>query len=370
MDASPIWHVEYEGIPVIYHQRYGNNWKPEWQPWPGEKLSIKVTRPKGVKGKTVTIDSSTLTLSPGEQVTSAKLVFNLRSSLGGQHIIHLPVNAELQTVIINDQAMPIGNTQEGIALPVLPGDQNIEINWQEPRGITGLYRSSDIDLGLDSVNSVIKIKPGTNRWLLFTAGPVMGPAILFWGMLGVILIIAYGLGRVKDIPLNTLQWVLLGMGLSATEPWAAVLIAGSLLALRMRGTIETESMSDAKFKVMQLGLVALIFLSVSAMIGAIEQGLLGSPDMQIMGNGSSAYQLNWFSDRVSATLPQASIISVPVYGYRLMMLVWSIWLAFALIKWAQWGWANYTKQGYWREKKVIVKAKDKNEKKSDGWGDK
>ena len=52
-------------------------------------------------GKTITIDSSMLNITPGEQNTSSKLKFNLRSSLGGQHTIHLPENAILQTVSIN-----------------------------------------------------------------------------------------------------------------------------------------------------------------------------------------------------------------------------------------------------------------------------
>ncbi len=351
LNASPVWHIEYKGTPVIYHQRQGNNWQPEWQPWPGEKIVINVSRPIGIKGKTLTIDSSTLTLTPGEQITAAKLAFNLRSSLGGQHIIHLPAKAELQTVSINGQSMPIRNTKDGLSLPVSPGNQKVEINWRESRGISGIFHSSDINLGSDSVNNAVNIKPGHNRWVLFTAGPTIGPAVLFWGMLIVIIIIAYALGRIKGTPLNSLQWVLLGFGLSASGPWGLVVIAASIFALRMRGNLTSEkldAMSNIKFNLMQSGLILLVFISVSALLSVIEQGLLGAPDMQITGNGSSYYQLNWFSDRIENIVPEATLISVPVYIYRLLMLAWSIWLAFALIKWAQWGWVNYTQHEYWR----------------------
>lgn len=364
LDASPVWHIDYTGTPVIYHQRRGNNWRPEWQPWPGEKIVINVSRPVGLKGKTLTIDSSTLALTPGEQITSAKLQFNLRSSLGGQHVIHLPENADLQTVTINGRSMPIRNTKEGLSLPVSPGNQKVMIDWQEPHGISSVFTSSKVNLGSDSVNNAINIKPGYNRWVLFAAGPTMGPAILFWGMLIVVTLIAYALGRVKDTPLNSLQWILLGFGLSASGAWGLVVIAACIFALRARGNLTLDyacSMSKIKFNFMQLGLVLLIVVSASTLLSVIEQGLLGSPDMQITGNGSTYYQLNWYSDRVEGDLPDATLISVPVNVYRLLMLVWSIWLAFAVIKWAQWGWGNYTKHEYWRT--TPKKGKEKPETK-------
>ena len=359
LDASPVWHINLEGIPVIYHQRRGNNWQPEWQPWPGESVSISVTKPNSVTGKTLTIDSSTLTLRPGAQITSAKLNFNLRSSLGGQHVIHLPEDADLQTVKINNQNMPIRNTVDGLSLPVSPGKQKVEVEWREARGISGAFHSSAIDIGSDSVNNAINIKPGANRWVLFASGPRIGPAILFWGMLIVIILISYGLGRIKETPLNSLQWILLGFGLSAAGPWGLVIIAACVFALRARGNADVDKMSWQSFNLMQVGLVFLAFITISTLFNVIEQGLLGSPDMQISGNGSSAYQLNWFSDRIASVLPHAMFISVPIYVFRLLMLVWSIWLAFSLVKWAQWGWMNYSKDAYWKsseksDKKIEV----------------
>lgn len=360
LSSSPIWHIKTQGIPVIYHQRQGSNFRPEWQPWPGERIVINVSRPEGIKGKTVTIDHSTLTLIPGEQITTAKLQFNLRSSLGGQHTIQLPDDVTLQTVSINNQSMPIRETQQGLSLPISPGNQKIEIVWREARGISSLFNASNVELGSDSVNSVITIKPGSNRWVLFAAGPKMGPAVLFWGMFIVIVIIAAGLGRVKETPLKTLQWILLGIGLSASQPWAVVIIAGCIFALRYRGTMDTIQMSRFKFNGYQLLLIMLIFLSITSLLAAIEQGLLGSPDMQITGNGSSMSQLNWYSDRISSSLPSAMMLSVPVYVYQLMMLAWSIWLAFALIKWAQWGWGQFSKNEYWRA--IELKSKNTNNK--------
>ncbi len=358
LHSSPIWHISFDGTPVIYHQRLGNNWQPEWQPWPGENLTIHISRPKGVKGRTLTIDSSTLTLTPGEQMSAANLKFNLRSSLGGQHLIQLPENAELQSVKINDQNVPVRNMKDGLPLSVSPGNQSIEIDWNEARGISGRYKSSTVNLGVESVNNQISITPGYSRWVLFASGPSIGPAVLFWGVFIVILLISLALGRIKETPLNVLQWLLLGAGLSASGPWGLVIIASCIFALRTRGKLNTAELPRPLFNFMQIVLVMLILVSAVTLLYVIQQGLLGSPDMQITGNGSSAYQLNWFSDRIEATLPHASIISVPAYAYRLLMLAWSIWLAFSVIKWAQWGWSNFTETEYWRSKPEVKAQKE------------
>ncbi|MCW8931214.1 MAG: hypothetical protein OQL19_13355 [Gammaproteobacteria bacterium] len=362
LNASPIWHIEHSGIPVVYHQNPASQalWQPRWQPWPGEEVLIDVTRPKGVEGKTITIDSSVLTITPGELNTASNLEFNLRSSLGGQHVIHLPENAVLQTVSINNKNMPIRNAKEGLSIPILPGKQAIKVAWHESRGMDSFFHTSEVNLGTDSVNSKITLNPGSKRWILLTNGPAMGPAVLFWGVFGIILIMSYGLGRVKGTPLNTLQWILLWIGLSASEPLSAIAIVACIFALKARNTMDVKATKEVLFNAFQVLLVFLVIVSVAALIASIEQGLLGSPRMQISGNGSSSYQLNWFSDRIGEVLPQASMISVPVYIYRLIMLVWSIWLAFAVIKWAQWGWMAFSHEEYWKSLPKKIKFQKKS----------
>ncbi|MCW8830609.1 MAG: hypothetical protein OQK32_03710, partial [Gammaproteobacteria bacterium] len=161
LNSSPMWHIVYEGIPVIYHQREGQHWQPEWQPWPGEAVSIHISRPQGVEGNTRTIDNSQLTLSPGELLTGAQLSFNLRSSLGGQHRIRIPADSELMSVAINNKNIPVRLNEDSITLPIIPGAQKVAIEWREPRGIsTGLFKSTEVDLGAESVNAKLSIKPG------------------------------------------------------------------------------------------------------------------------------------------------------------------------------------------------------------------
>jgi hypothetical protein len=102
------------------------------------------------------------------------------------------------------------------------------------------------------------------------------------------------------------------------------------------------------FNAIQVGLAFMTLLVIGAIILAVQTGLLGSPSMLISGNSSSAYVFNWYQDRWQAGYPQASVISVPLLVYRLLMLLWSLWLAFASVSWLRWGWTQYATGGVFR----------------------
>ena len=357
-DVSPIWHMETEGIAVVHHQNPDGRWLPEWRPWPGESITLNITRPEGVEGQTLTIDNSQLTVSPGQRATDVDLTISLRSSQGGQHTITLPEQARLQSVTIDGKSQPIRQSGRKVTLPVHPGKQIVKLNWRTPEGIQSLQKTPEIDLGTSSVNNTIRLNPGDDRWILFTGGPQWGPAVLFWGVLIVILLVSVGLGRIKLTPLRTWEWILLGIGLSQAPIFAAVLVAAWLLALGARDKLDFK-LSKTQFNLIQIVLGVLTLIALSALFEAIKHGLLGSPNMQISGNNSTAYALNWYQDRVAQIPPQAWIFSVPLLAYRILMLLWSLWLAFALLRWLRWGWECFSKDGIWQSFQLSFKRKNK-----------
>ena len=99
---------------------------------------------------------------------------------------------------------------------------------------------------------------------------------------------------------------------------------------------------------MQVLLVGWTVVALGILFYAIQQGLLGQPEMQIAGNGSSAEYLRWYQDRSGNVLPQAWIVSVPLLVYRLLMLAWALWIAAALLRWLRWAWESFGIGGYWR----------------------
>ncbi|MCK5718431.1 MAG: hypothetical protein KAH84_00625 [Thiomargarita sp.] len=345
LDASAIWHIDIHGIPPIHHQNKGR-WLPTWQPWAGEKVILQLSRPKGVAGQVLTIDRSQLTVTPGHRTTDNKLLLNLRSSRGMQHKIILPENAQLQSVFINNKSQPIRQEGRHITLPIIPGTQNIELRFQQPIGMQQYFHTPIIDLGIDSVNMNIEVKMPTDRWILFVGGEPIGPAVMIWGILIVMALVAIGLGQITLTPLNTLHWLLLGLVLSQLPAVAMIFIVAWFMILGWRGNI-SPNMSALKFNLMQIGIILLTIIAMGILLQAIQQGLLGHPNMHIAGNGSSADSLNWYTDRITI-LPEVWVFSVSMWIYRIAMLLWALWLAFALLRWLRWGWNCFSQDYLWK----------------------
>ena len=91
----------------------------------------------------------------------------------------------------------------------------------------------------------------------------------------------------------------------------------------------------------------LTLLALGALVFAISQGLLGHPDMNIVGNGSGAGLLRWYQDVSDRTLPQAWVFSIPMVVYRLAMLAWALWISFWLVGVVKWGWKRFTEPIIW-----------------------
>ncbi len=350
LNVSPVWHVELAGIPIVHQQDDSGARLPEWHPWPGETVTIDVLRPAGVEGQTLTIDQSELTVTPGLRATDATLTANLRSSRGGQHVITLPEDAQLQSVSINNVVQPIRQDGRRVAIPLVPGSQSVAMTWRQSSGIGFNWRTPQIDLGVASANADLKLNLSSDRWVLFVTGPRMGPAVLFWSTLLVLLLVSIALGRVRITPLRTLQWVLLTLGLSQVPIPAAAVVVGWLLVLGWRET--KPELSPLWFDLRQLMLVGWTAVALGVLAVGIYQGLLGQPQMQVTGNGSSATTLRWFADRIKGdnVLPQGTVFSAPMLVYRGAMLAWSLWLALALLRWLKWGWSAFTAGGLWRSK--------------------
>jgi hypothetical protein len=354
LDASTQWHVTFEGIPVVHHQE-GERWLPRWQPWPGETVTATVSRPEGVPGQTLTLDGSTMTVVPGLRATDVSLSLSLRSSQGGQHRVTLPPEAILLQVAIDGATLPIRAEGREITFPLVPGTQTVRIDWRQPLGMGLRFGTPEVDVGLPGVNGNVRLQVARERWILFAGGPRLGPAVLFWGVVVVLGAVAVALARLAPAPLGFVSWFLLGLGLTQSSLATSAMIAGwfVILALRRR---YGERLGPAAFDGLQLLIVVWTLAAFAGILHAVQHGLLGYPDMQIAGNGSSAERLNWYQDRTAAVLPTGWVVSVPVLAYRLLMLAWALWLAAALLRWIRWGWACYSSGGYWRARPKQPKA--------------
>ncbi|MGH8171735.1 MAG: hypothetical protein ACREPX_01230, partial [Rhodanobacteraceae bacterium] len=348
--ASPTWHVEFSGVPVVAALSDGerDDYRNfEFHPLPGETLTLRVTRPQPVQGATRAIDSVRLTHTIGQRAANSTLMLTVRASQGGEQVITLPATSEVLGVTRNGEVLNLRAEAGKLPLPIVPGTQTFEVRLQENAPTAFFTRTPSIALGLPAANIALGIDLPGDRWLLATIGPSVGPAVLYWSELAVMVLIAWALARTRRTPLKLWQWILLGIGFS-TFSWLALLaVVAWLFALDWRARSAAPVRALA-FNAMQIGLAALTVVALLCLVGAIPQGLLGTPDMHVAGNGSSAQSLQWFVDRSTDALPQGGAISVPMWVYKLAMLAWALWLANAVIGWLRYGFAAWTRDGYWR----------------------
>ncbi len=345
LDVSPMWHADLSGLAVT-HQQAGGVLLPDWRPWPGEEARIDIRRPEGVGGQTLAIDSWQLVVRPGLRSTDVELTFQLRASRGGEHTLELPAGSDLQGVRVAGVDLPLRLEGRALTLPVRPGTAAVVVTWREPRGISAWFSPSVVDLKLPSVNGTVRIElADQSRWILFLDGPRLGPAVLFWSFLIVLLGVAYGLSRARSVPLKMWEWVLLGIGISQTSPWAAAAFAGWLLALAWRGG--RADLPPTAHRLVQIALVGWTMVACFVLLASIHQGLLGFPSMRIEGTGSNS-SLSWYVDRSGPTLATPHVLSVPILAYRSVMLLWALWLAFAVMRWVRWGFAMFLVGGGWK----------------------
>ncbi|MGB1010738.1 MAG: hypothetical protein ACPGVP_13545 [Thiolinea sp.] len=344
--TSPVWNVKDSGLPVNQFTQPDGQRVPVWLPWPGEKLTLAVSRPQGVPGQTVTLLGSQLSIQTGKRANDITLNLSIRSSRGVQHQIELPADADLQELSIDGIPQRIQRNDNKLSLTLKPGQQSVNVLWREhkPQGLS--YQFPAVDPGLPGVNTRLQINPLQDRWILWTQGPTLGPAVLFWGVLLALLIVSLALGYSRLTPVKSWQWFLLGIGLSQTEPLLMILVAGWLIAIALRGKI-TMPTKWWQFNLLQLALAGLTLLALLILAVALSHGLLGQPEMQIAGNGSGTYSLKWYQDLSTGTLPQPLLVSVPLWVYRVLMLAWALWLAVSVLRWLGWSWQALNHGNLW-----------------------
>lgn len=354
LDASPSWHVEAAGIPPVHSSVVQHVRVREWRPWPGEQVTVDVTRPEPVAGPSLTIDSSRLEFTPGIRSTDASLSLVVRSSRGGQHDVALPEGAVLQSLVVNGLAQPVRQDGRIVTITVTPGSQQVGMTWRGPTGLVARWRSPDVDLKAPSVNASVQVNL-PDRWILWLDGPRLGPAILFWSVLAVFVLLSIALTQWRPAPLGFVSWLLLLVGLSQVDARMGAIVVAWFLLLGWRRR-RLPDLRDGAFNVVQILVVAWTIVSIVILFSAIQRGLLGSPEMQVVGNGSHATALNWYADRADGLLPAVSVTSAPLLAYRLAMLAWALWLAAALLKWLRWAWDCFTEGGAWRQIHLRAKA--------------
>ena len=367
LDAAPLLHVEPSGIPESPSQNEGTR---RFLPLPGEKLALAVTRPEAVQGATLAIEQARLDVTPGQRARDSRLQLVLRSTRAGQHWLTLPPESELLGFDIDGVAQPRVLDEGRVALPLRTQPQTVVVSWREPIAMGFAMRSPELHLGADAGNLRVSLQLPQDRWLLGASGPGLGPALLYWPQLALLVLVAWGLARLRLTPLRFHHWLLLGLGFSTVSWLAAAIVAAWLLLLGWRAR-RAQAPRNFGFTLAQVGLAFATLVALICLVAAVPRGLLGSPDMQVVSaaqgddamrwantdaqalqampwpHGAWRSDLDWYLDGTDGALPSATAWSLPLWAYKVAILAWALWLANALIGWLRWGWQAFSAGGRW-----------------------
>ncbi|MEO1268722.1 MAG: hypothetical protein AAFX99_11535 [Myxococcota bacterium] len=348
VECSRMWRCAFSELPPVRTIDGDRTYLPTWQPWPGEQLVITINRPKGIEGQASTVDQVHYKVTPGKRLLQANLEMTVRASQGGWQKVTLPEGAELQSVQINGASRNIRPRDQVVTLPLQPGQQTFLLTWQQPWERSIVEQMPTVKIGQAAVNARLAIHRGDARWLLWANGPAWGPAIVFWGHLIIILVLAVILGQFRTLHLKTWEWLLLALGFSQLPVPALIPVVAwfGLLHWRQR---QPQSVWW-RFDLLQLTLAGLTLICVVVLSAAIRTNLLIDVDMQVRGAQSTNHVLRWYIDQIGpdGALPAASIISLPILVWRLIMLAWALWLVSRLLVWVPWGWQAFSHNGLWR----------------------
>ena len=358
--VGSIWHANFSGVPESQSEYDDGDVRvAEFYPRAGETLTLDAGRPEASPGTTLAFDTVHLKTRVGDRSRAVNLSLAYRSTRGSQHVIRLPEGAEISSVSIDGKTEPLRAEAGELNIPILPGKHSVLVSWRNQKEVAYRETAPDVDLGAAASNINLSVELPRNRWVLATSGPRLGPAVMYWSELAVLILFALILGRVRITPLNTRQWVLLGLGFSTFSWYVLAAVVVWLLSTGARRNWKPD-VSWWQFNTLQVVFAIISVIALTSIVVSLPTGLLGTPDMHVAGNGSVGNTLRWFADRSDTVLPGASVFSLPMWTHKILILAWALWLSFALLRWLPWVWECFTSQGLWQTRRGLELSQSVN----------
>jgi hypothetical protein len=352
--VSPLLHVEFEGSTPLATPSDHADWGHLYyffKPTAGETLSIKVARPQAIPGNTIAIQNATHHSSVGRNFSESTLNMELIVTRAGNYRIPFPDDAELLHIAINDTEAPVQVIDGALEIPISTNTNTIDIQWRQKIDNHWHLQTPALDLQQPMANITTVIDAPEERWLLWVYGDGIGPALRFWSLLAFMFVVAFALSRIQASPLAFHQWLLLGFGFSVVHSWWFVWIVGFFFILAKRRSSPPNFEHQWRSRAIQTAFILLSVITFILLIATVANGLLSKPDMHISNPLSYYEPLHWYQDISSGALPSSGVISVPMWFYRVAMLLWALWFSLQFVQWLRWTWGSLNAGGFWPEAK-------------------
>ncbi|HEY5955020.1 MAG TPA: hypothetical protein VIV60_00655, partial [Polyangiaceae bacterium] len=354
LQCGAMWHCQFEGVSP-YARTDANGYAPKFRPWPGETLKVSIAKPATAPGATRTIERVGASFTPGHRLLLGELEFVAKVSKAGTLGVQLEPGATLQKLLIDGRDEPMRSQGAKLEFSLQPGRHVVKVDWHEAKPQRFWFTTPRVVLDGAAVNAKLAVNLPSDRWLLFTYGPSWGPKVLLWSYVLMLIGAAWILVRIPKNPLHVWQWALLGIGLTQVPVAIALVVAAWFFLFAYRGACAIPSRNAKRFIQLALGLYTMVFLG--CLCGAVYDGLVSNPDMLVAGSSNSdGLHLTWYVDRIDGTLPTPLVLSLPVVVFRLLNLLWALWLASSLVRWLRWAFEQFSRDGLWVQKPTAAPA--------------
>src|SRR5262249_24413981 len=140
-EVAPTWHADFSGMPAVAPREETGIWIFEFYPRPGERLSLKVTRPAASKGSTLAFDSAALRTVVGKRSSDSTLELQYRSTQGSRQTLKIPADAVVTKVLSDGRPLALRPEHGELSLSALPGAHTWSVDWQSPARVHVITRS-------------------------------------------------------------------------------------------------------------------------------------------------------------------------------------------------------------------------------------
>lgn len=351
------WHVDVQqvGTTLPLERRHIAQDEPllaSYLPWPGEQLRVELSRPTALQGDTLTVSQGSLSGQISGQASSWSLSLNILTSQAQNFALQLPTDASLQQVSVNGQVLPLKLVGSTVNVPLGNGQNALAMEFRLADGASMRYHMPQITAPVPLNNLSLSMQLPDDRWLLALGGDAkVVTVLLFWGGVLLSVVLALGAARLGLTPLTTRDALLLFLGFATLSVWVPVLWVVALVIAGLAGRA-TVAPSGGMAKLAQFSRVVFIASALIGLCSAVPTALLSAPDMQLV-NTADDWQagLRFFADGVTQS-PAVWAFSLPQWSYKLVMLLWALWLASAILRWLPWCWQQLTVHGFWPASRV------------------
>ena len=334
ISCSPLYNCKSQGIAPNNLFSNDEKYTLSWMPFPGESVTINTKPLNSAEGDLLTVDNLRHSLRWGTDLLQGDVSARIRNTEQKTLSFSIPQGANLKNLNLDGAVISSVAKDNTHSILVSPGEHDLLFSYDTFWKPSNFAKMPEIKLDARLHNVNLQITPSSDRWILYTGGLVWGPAVLFWPKLVIIILILLSLTKLGYLPLSRAGAVMISLGL-AVLPTIFMAIPLIWLAIINAPTLVLEKSQKLNGKIRLSIFIVLSVITVCLMYRMVHSGLILQPPMLVVGNSSSYSNLNWFIDHSNAALPQPWVISLPMWCWRVLMLVWSTWLVIVTIGWTK-----------------------------------